>query len=103
MSKSDIDYDSVYQRWSELLKLENTMLASMRNGVATADGWHRYRDCQQFFTNAKKNYKQAMNILAVMENNPKYHEKKHLAKLVKDGDEAMEVARGYSMLGILKS
>ena len=103
MSKSDIDYASVYARWSECNKLENTMLAGMRNGVATADGWHRYRDCHTFFNNAKKNYKKAMNILAVMENNPKYYEKKNLAKLIKDGDDAFEVAKGYSMLGLLKS
>jgi len=103
MSKSDIDYDSVYKRWSELQKLETAMLNGMRNGAASAEGWGRYRDCQQFFSNAKKNYKQAMNILAVMQNNPRYHEKKHLPKLIKDGDAAMEVARGYSMLGILKS
>jgi len=103
MSKSEIDYASVYKRWSELQKLETAMLNGMRNGTASAEGWTRYRDCHTFFNNAKKAYKQAMNILAVMENNPKYHEKKHLAKLVKDGDEAMEVARGYSMLGILKS
>jgi hypothetical protein len=103
MSKSEIDYDSVYERWSECNKLESAMLTGMRNGAATAEGWGRYRDCQQFFTNAKKNYRQAMTILSVMQNNPKYHEKKHLPKLIKDGDAAMEVARGYSMLGILKS
>ena len=103
MSKSNIDSASVYKRWSELQKLETAMLNGMRNITASAEGWGRYRDCQQFFANAKKNYKQALNILAVMQNNPKYHEKKHLAKLIKDGDEAMEVARGYSMLGILRS
>lgn len=103
MSKSDIDYASVRERYNECSKLEIAMLTGMRNGTSSAEGWGRYRECQQFFTNAKKHYKQAMNIMAVMQNNPKYHEKKHLPKLVKDGDAAMEIARGYSMLGLLRS
>ena len=103
MSKSDIDPNIVYKRINELYKLERSLLSGIRNGVATADGWKRYRDCQRFFQNAKKCYGDAANILRVMENNPKYHEKKHLPKLIKDGDDALEIAKGYSMLGILKS
>lgn len=103
MSKSDINPNSVYERINELYKLERSMLSGIRNSVDTANGWKRYRDCQRFFQNAKKCYGDAANILRVMENNPKYHEKKHLSKLIKDGDAAMEIAKGYSMLGLLKS
>ena len=103
MSKSDINPNSVYERINELYKLERSMLSGIRNSVDTANGWKRYRDCQLFFQNAKKCYGDAANILRVMENNPKYHEKKHLSKLIKDGDAAMEIAKGYSMLGLLKS
>ena len=103
MSKSDINPNSAYERINELYKLERSMLSGIRNSVDTADGWKRYRDCQRFFQNAKKCYGDAANILRVMENNPKYHEKKHLSKLIKDGDAAMEIAKGYSMLGLLKS
>ena len=103
MSKSDIDYMDVYNRWIECNKLETAMLKGIRNGAATAEGWRRYRDCQQFFANAKKNYKQAIDIMLVVQNNPKYDDKKLLPKLIRDGDAAMDIAKGYSMLGILKS
>ena len=103
MSKFEITLAQVYERYKECNSLEASMLMGMRNAEASAAGWGRYRDCQRFFGNAKKSYKAALNILQVMENNPKYADKKYLPRLIKEGDEALQIAKGYSMLGLLKS
>ena len=103
MSKFEITLSQVYERYKECNSLETSMLMGMRNGQASAEGWSRYRDCQRFFGNAKKSYKAALNILQVMENNPKYADKKYLPRLIKEGDEALQIAKGYSMLGLLKA
>jgi|11BtaG_2_1085332.scaffolds.fasta_scaffold68184_2 hypothetical protein len=103
MSKFEITLTQVYERYKQCNDLETSMLSGMRNSEASSAGWGRYRDCQRFFSNAKKSYKTALNILQIMENNPKYEDKKYLPKLIKEGDEALEIAKGYSMLGLLKA
>jgi hypothetical protein len=102
-----------HQRSIELLKkvetfLEDfeqekyTMLKAMQEKQATKEGWAIYRDCQKFYTNARRELNSAYNICLDAVKRPTSGKIKNIEGHLQLFDETWQYARQYSMMGLLR-
>jgi len=80
---------------------QKTMLKGMREKQATKAGWTRYRDCQKFFTNARKELNSATNDCLSAVNKPSMSKIKTIEARIQVFDDSWQIARQYSMIGLL--
>lgn len=80
---------------------QKTMLKGMREKQATKAGWTRYRDCQKFFTNARKELNSATNDCLSAVNKPSMSKIKTVEARIQVFDNSWQLARQYGMIGLL--
>jgi len=80
---------------------QHTMLSAMRGKDATKEGWARYRDCQKFFSNAKRELNSAHNICLDAVKRPTEGKIRSIENHLQLFDETWQYARQYSMIGML--
>ena len=79
----------------------NSMLKAMREKQVSKDGWGRYRDCQRFYSNARKELNSAHNDCLTATNRPSINKIKQIEARLQVFDETWQVARHHSMIGVL--
>jgi len=80
---------------------KHTMLRAMRNKETSKETWAKYRDCQKFYSNAKRELNSAHNECLDAVKRPTDGKIRSIENHLRMFNETWQYARQYSMIGVL--